>query len=523
MQSRTLARLALQYGPWLGTVGAIAVAAIWIGTGAVSGQTPDAVVDRSALSGAELFNLPFPGAGNQRTCASCHVAADGFSLTADHAERLWQENPLDPLFSAIDADDPAAATLTFDHLRKGLVRVWLTLSENMDQIDATGAVITPADRRIFVWRSVPSIADAALTAPYQLDGRVATLSEQAQAAILSHSEGLAVPADELARIADYVAGVFTSERSRAVAELLAAGTPMATIPEPEAALVLTVEEQRGREVYQAVCAACHGGANLTTIVDREIHDMAFPALGVDGNVIYQVPATEPPTPVRASQPDNEFINIGTAMENFLVQIGATEHESLTRDLDFPQYRFRFYQDATRTVTVAELPPAPGLAFELPGGGPEGFGAGPGAGGGASGGGEAAPGGGAAAPAGEGGFELPELKDENGNPIHGPNFFTSQLFTTDPGRAAITGNPLDFEAFDIPTLRGIANTAPYWHNNISATLEEVINLYSDHLLIKFPPLILEGVKELDDDGDVGPVGEALTLQQKADLLAYLLRL
>jgi hypothetical protein len=37
----------------------------------------------------------------------------------------------------------------------------------MDVIDEVGNVTTPPDRQIFVWRSVPSIADAVLTAPYQ--------------------------------------------------------------------------------------------------------------------------------------------------------------------------------------------------------------------------------------------------------------------------------------------------------------------------------------------------------------------
>ena len=104
---------------------------------------------------------------------------------------------------------------------------------------------------------------------------------------------------------------------------------------------------------------------------------------------------------------------------------------------------------------------------------------------------------------------------------GPNFFP-QLFTTDPGRAAITGNPYDFEAFDIPTLRGIARTAPYWHNNISATLEEVVDLYSDHLFSKYPSFTQPGEKEPDDDGDIG-APEAFTLEQKRDLVAYLKRL
>ena len=78
------------------------------------------------------------------------------------------------LFHPLDADDPAAAERTFEHLAKGLVRVVLPLPDNMDVIDLEGAVITPADRKIFVWRGVPSVADTAFSAPYQLDGREAT-------------------------------------------------------------------------------------------------------------------------------------------------------------------------------------------------------------------------------------------------------------------------------------------------------------------------------------------------------------
>jgi hypothetical protein len=183
--------------------------------------------------------------------------------------------------------------------------------------------------------------------------------------------------------------------------------------------------------------------------------------------------------VLAHQPENEFVNIGSAMENYLVQLGATEHESFTKDVSFPAYRFRFYNDASRTVIVADLPPA------LPPGTP-----------------------------------VPAV-DADGNPVTGPNLFP-QAFTIDPGRAVITGSPYDFEAFDIPTLRGIGKTAPYWHNNISETLEDVVSLYSDHLLAKFPSLTLPGEKEPDPDGDIGPP-EALTKEQKSDLVAFLKRL
>ncbi|AKT38186.1 c-type cytochrome [Chondromyces crocatus] len=446
---------------------------------AVSACGTDPAPSQPTTTVEPLFNEAFQST-NGRSCATCHVPEDNFALTSEHVVRRFETNPNDPLFAAIDADDPTAETLTFDHLKKGLVRVWITLPDNMDQLDEVGNVITAADRRIFVWRSVPSIADAALTAPYQLDGRVETLEEQAQEAITGHSEGGAVSQTDLARIAAFERSIFTSDRARKIADELASGVAFDDLGDVEASLSLSPQEQRGKELYEKTCEACHGGASKTKIKDREIHALAFPALKADGNVLYQVPATDPPTPVLAHEPENEFINIGSAMENFLVQIGATEHQSFTRDVSFPSYRFRFYKDASRTEIVTDLPPA------LPPDNP---------------------------------FEF--AVDDDGNPISGPNFFP-QLFTTDPGRAAITGNPYDFEAFDIPTLRGIAKTAPYWHNNISETLEEVVDLYSDHLFSKFPSFTQPGEKEQDPDGDIGPP-EAFTANQKKDLVAYLKRL
>jgi cytochrome c peroxidase len=55
-------------------------------------------------------------------------------------------------------------------------------------------------------------------------------------------------------------------------------------------------------------------------------------------------------------------------------------------------------------------------------------------------------------------------------------------SSDPGRALLTGfigGPApsdDWEKFDIPGLRGIRKTAPYFHNNSATTLEEVVDHY-----------------------------------------------
>jgi cytochrome c peroxidase len=47
---------------------------------------------------------------------------------------------------------------------------------------------------------------------------------------------------------------------------------------------------------------------------------------------------------------------------------------------------------------------------------------------------------------------------------------------DPGRFAITGDERDRGAFHTPTLRNAALTAPYMHNGVLATLEEVVAFY-----------------------------------------------
>jgi cytochrome c peroxidase len=55
-------------------------------------------------------------------------------------------------------------------------------------------------------------------------------------------------------------------------------------------------------------------------------------------------------------------------------------------------------------------------------------------------------------------------------------------SSDPGRALLTGfvggpPPLDdWNKLDVPGLHGIAQTAPYFHNNSAATLEDVVNHY-----------------------------------------------
>jgi cytochrome c peroxidase len=52
----------------------------------------------------------------------------------------------------------------------------------------------------------------------------------------------------------------------------------------------------------------------------------------------------------------------------------------------------------------------------------------------------------------------------------------RTLTEDPGRYLITKDQKDWKAFKTPTLREIAGTAPYMHNGIYATLDEVIEFF-----------------------------------------------
>ena len=72
-------------------------------------------------------------------------------------------------------------------------------------------------------------------------------------------------------------------------------------------------------------------------------------------------------------------------------------------------------------------------------------------------------------------------NEAGNPVHDFVFknadgTTSHVVSPDPGRALITGKATGFEdlnAFKIPTLWGVAETAPYFHDNSAKTLDDVV--------------------------------------------------
>jgi cytochrome c peroxidase len=106
--------------------------------------------------------------------------------------------------------------------------------------------------------------------------------------------------------------------------------------------------------------------------------------------------------------------------------------------------------------------------------------------------------------------------------------TVRRTSSDPGRALLTGyvgGPAardDWNKFDVPGLRGISRTAPYFHNNSAATLEEVVDHYIEffkRVRVVAPPGPLPPVASTDGvNWDRQPRPE-----ERTALLAYLRKL
>lgn len=118
--------------------------------------------------------------------------------------------------------------------------------------------------------------------------------------------------------------------------------------------------------------------------------------------------------------------------------------------------------------------------------------------------------------------FPELSGADCAHCHsGPNFENGEFMNngldtdagfTDLGREEVTGNAADRATFLIPSLRNIAQTAPYMHDGRFKTLEEVIDHYHSGVKMSstVSPLIAPTIAR----------GLFLDDQEKKDLVAFL---
>jgi len=392
--------------------------------------------------------------GNGRACADCHMLSDHFQLSPANVEARFQnlqarrlENPHadDPLFRPVDANDyriNGDSASDFSNLRENaLIRITFPLPPNMHLIDpATN--LPSSETSVDVWRMVPTVNNVKLTGPdgldpwprgpnpaggYQLDGRFATLQQQALAALTAHAEIQVAPRqgmlDDLSAFENVL---FSSPGVRRLSNAVSAGVT----PLPSADPPLNELEQAGKVVFTRACGQCHGGPGQSTPQAPAIryHDIS----------------TQCPRP----------IDTGPLAPRFVFKPCPA---SLARNV-------RSYE------------------ITLPNG--------------------------VTTPTGSS---------------------TVRRTSSDPGRALLTGFATlgppaadDWNKFDVPSLRGISKTAPYFHNNSAATLEEVVAHYTaffkrvqaNVIGTKLPPAIsTDGVK-----ADRPPAPEEIPA-----LLAYLRKL
>lgn len=87
----------------------------------------------------------------------------------------------------------------------------------------------------------------------------------------------------------------------------------------------------------------------------------------------------------------------------------------------------------------------------------------------------------------------------------------EIEMVDKGRYVVTNDSSDLGKFKVPGLRNIALTAPYMHNGMFGTLEEVVDFYSDPYAFVKHPINMDTLM-------IEPLN--FTVQQKEDLVNFL---
>ena len=411
----------------------------------------DVARGRAAFNDRNLNQL----GGNGRSCADCHIPADGFQLSPEsarvrfealQAKRLHNPNADDPLFRPVDADDfriNGADAVDFSNLvDNGLIRVTMPLPLNVRLLDSVTGQPTE-ETSVDLWRAVMPVLNVAISGPdgvapiwppgaprpsimgqdpngpnrqggFQHDARFGTLQEQARGALFAHAEvSLEPPARMLDDLAAFQETLFSSPAVELLANAILSGSTPFSDPDPE----LDELELQGKVVFNRACAQCHGGT------------------------LHPSGSTPEATIVR---PIVRYHNIQTACPRPATHGYAPCPQRLERNAR----RYR--------ITLAN-----------------------------------------------GSFQF--------------------VTTSDPGRLLLTGQPADLGVMDVTQLRGISKTAPYFHNNSAATLEEMIDHYDAffrRVAQVVPPPNLPPI--LSSNGLVVDRG-FLTADEKPALLAYLKKL
>ena len=407
--------------------------------------------------------------GNGRACADCHMATDHFQLSPASAEaryrllqarRRWDPRADDPLFRPIDADDfrtNGDSASDFSNLREnGLVRIVFPLPANIRLVDpVTGE--PSSDTSVDIWRAVPSVNDVALTGPD--DANPWTRDP-------NRSGGYQLDA-RLTTLQDQALGALTNHAQ------IHTAPPQRLLDDLASFQRVLFTNERVRDVADAIR---HGAAPPDA--DPQLNE-----LEQQGKAVFVRACAQCHGGAGQSTPQLPVVRFHTINTQCPrpVDTAAPARFAYAPCPDRLSRNVRTYEI---TVSVPTPCPAAGRVTPCP---------------------------------------LPAVPGGATPPL--PAGSKIRRTTSDPGRALLTGfvggaaAADDWEKLDVPGLRGIRNTAPYFHNNSADTLEAVVDHYDEffkRVKLVAPPGVVPPI--LSTDGvhfDRAPLPE-----ERAALLAYL---
>ena len=412
---------------------------------------------------------------NGRSCSTCHVAEQAMSFTPAHARHLYERTGgADPLFASVDGancktvarSDRAGHSLLINN---GLIRIGTPVPANAEfsisvvhdpygcalQIDPKTQVLTAS-----VYRRPLPTANLAFLSAVMFDGRetmapltsAATLdanlrfdlTHQAIDATLIHAEGIAAPTDaQLRSIVDFELAMFSGQlwdrRAGLLSEDGAQGGPINLgnqlyYPGINDTLGADPNHIAFTPVSMTLYAAWdrsasdhrddgrddrRAAARAEIAAGEQLFDSAPMTIsnvrGLNDNAALNKPATFAGTCATC----HDTPNIGNHSLPLPLDIG-TGHTSIAS----------YEPDPLVAAAVSQLS-MPDLPIFLISGCP--------------------------------------------NPFYAGQ--AESFYTTDPGRALITGHCADFNRIKGPILRGLAARAPYFHNGAAANLLELVNFYN----------------------------------------------
>jgi cytochrome c peroxidase len=408
---------------------------------------------------------------NGRSCATCHLAEEAMSFTPGHAQRLYRETRgADPLFASIDGancstvvpHDRAGHSLL---LQNGLIRIPTPVPANAEfsisivhdpygcalQVDSKTHVLTAS-----VYRRPLPTANLSFLSAVMFDGRetIAPLTSaatftanlrtdlvhQAMDATLNHAQAAASPTGEqLDSIVDFVLATYSGQLRDNEAGLLSdGGAQGGPINLAGQRYYPGINDTLGADPnaipFTPVSMTLYSAWEQSTKHRQEGDRAEARAEIAAGEKLFDsAPMTI--TNVRGLN-DNAALNKPTTFSGTCATCHDTPnigHHSLPLPLDIgtghssnPNYE----PDQTIASAVSRLS-MPDLPVFLISGCPNPFTAGQ----------------------------------------------AESFYTTDPGRALITGHCADFNRVKGPILRGLAARAPYFHNGSAADLPELVNFYN----------------------------------------------